>query len=693
MENLYTVDTYDYTKIQNIPCLHDTRSNRGTKKKKGYKNCMCAFDIETTRLAEIEQSIMYIWQFSILFLDDLHIDTIIGRTWAEFELHLSQLRQDDNEAYYMIFVHNLSYEFQFLRGIYTFSPDEVFAIKSRKILKCEMDSRFEFRCSYLQTNMRLETFTEKMKVKHTKLSGEIFDYSKKRYPWTPLSEYELQYSVNDTIGLLEAMYKRMLIANDNLYTLPLTSTGYVRRETKKAMFGWAEKHKYLFPDIRVFDLLEEAFRGGDTHANRYYSGTIIKADGKKILGIGSFDRSSSYPDVVLNDSFPMSKFIYIGTLEESDIEKKLDHGKALLFRCRIAGIEQKDKYYGAPYLGYSKCRKVRGEILDNGRILSAEYLETTITDIDYEIMKAEYKWTDLQITECYESRYGQLPEQLKDIFRIHYIDKTELKGITEQELFYNLQKALLNAGYGMMVQSPVKKSLIFTESDEDVFKADENVSRETLLTEYNRTAFLPYQWGVWVTAWARYRLKEGINMVGDRYLYDDTDSVKYVKVMGDDIDNKFEVYNRKRIEKSTRNNAYATDPKGNVHYMGVFEYEKTYTEFSTLGAKKYVYREEDGTLHTTIAGVNKKYASEELEEYGGISAFKDGFTFSKAGGTESVYNDVPYGDYTIDGNTIYIGQNIVIKPSTYTIGITDEYRRILADARTLKEFKETFDRI
>lgn len=149
------------------------------KKRKGYKNCMCAFDIETTRITEIEQSIMYIWQFSILFLDDLHIDTIIGRTWTEFELHMSQLQQDDNEAYYMIFVHNLAYEFQFLRGIYTFSPDEVFAIKSRKILKCEMDSRFEFRCSYLQTNMGLESFTKKMKVNHTKLSGEIFDYSKK----------------------------------------------------------------------------------------------------------------------------------------------------------------------------------------------------------------------------------------------------------------------------------------------------------------------------------------------------------------------------------------------------------------------------------------------------------------------------------------------------------------------------------
>ena len=38
MENLYTVDTYNYTRIQNLPCLHDTRSNKGSKKAKGYKN-------------------------------------------------------------------------------------------------------------------------------------------------------------------------------------------------------------------------------------------------------------------------------------------------------------------------------------------------------------------------------------------------------------------------------------------------------------------------------------------------------------------------------------------------------------------------------------------------------------------------------------------------------------------------------
>ena len=57
-----------------------------------------------------------------------------------------------------------------------------------------------------------------------------------------------------------------------------------------------------------------------------------------------------------------------------------------------------------------------------------------------------------------------------------------------------------------------------------------------------------------------------------------------------------------------------------------------------------------------------------------------------------MYNDVPYGDFTVGNHVLKITQNVVIRPTLYTIGITDEYRRILTDARTLKEFKETFDK-
>lgn len=693
MVNLYkSVFEYNFKKIQGTPCLFDNRSNKGTKKKIGYKNVLCSFDIETTRLPEIEQAFMYIWQFAIYFLEDDEIDVIIGRTWDEFNMLLENLSNDDNEAKYLIFVHNLSYEFQFLRSIHTFNPDEVFAVKSRKILKCEMSKRFELRCSYLQTNMSLDTFTFKMMVEHQKLSGEDFDYSKRRYPWTELTDKEIKYCINDVIGLVEAMVKRMRIFDDNLYTLPLTSTGYVRREAKKLMFGWSKKHKNIFPDIRVFDLLEEAFRGGDTHANRYYANIKLKAQGK-IIGIGSYDRSSSYPDVIENCLFPMTKFQFLGTISEKDMVRKNKLGKALLFRCRIYNLEQTDKFYGAPYISFSKCRNVSDDkILDNGRILEASYFETTLTDIDYNIIKSEYTYTKIEITECYESKYGELPEPLKQLARKYYTDKTELKGVKGKEIYYNMQKALLNAIYGMMVQSPVKPDLLFLEDSEDIFKPDENVSRETLLAEYTKRAFLPFQWGVWTTAWARYQLKEGINIVGDNYVYSDTDSVKYIKTENDDIDKKFKAYNNQRIKDSIRNKAFATDPAGKTHYMGVFEFEEMYTEFKTLGAKKYVYRTQDGKLHATIAGVNKKKAPAELEKHNGIDSFRIGFTFSDAGGTESVYNDSDYGAYETENKKIYIGKNVVIRPSTYTIGITEEYTRILSDARNLKEFKEILDK-
>ena len=49
MENLYTVDTYNYTRIQNLPCLHDTRSNKGSKKAKIEFDVPADFALEDCR--------------------------------------------------------------------------------------------------------------------------------------------------------------------------------------------------------------------------------------------------------------------------------------------------------------------------------------------------------------------------------------------------------------------------------------------------------------------------------------------------------------------------------------------------------------------------------------------------------------------------------------------------------------------
>ena len=645
------------------------KGNPGNRLGYLYKDCICAFDIESTTIDEIQQAIMYIWQLQI---DDL---TVIGRTWQEFLQCIAKLCSVCNDKeYFVIFVHNLSYEFQFLRGIYNFTKEEVFAVDSRKILKCTMFNHIEFRCSYLHSNMSLSEYTEKMKAEHRKLDGEEFDYSIKRYQWTELTTKELEYCINDVLGLVESIRNEMEHDGDNLYTFPLTSTGYVRRDAKRAMkkiSPWFVKNQLA--DFRIYSLCREAFRGGDTHANRYYAGKVLH-------GVKSADRSSSYPDVLCNCQFPVGEFFYKGDCTERELHNIIyRRHKAVLMRVALSNVELNDPYFGAPYLSKDKCRKIENAIIDNGRILKADYLETTITDIDYIIISKQYKWTENAFFDVAFAKYGDLPKPLIEEIIKYYVAKTELKGIEEQEVFYTKSKNKLNSIYGMMAQDPVKQTIDFMENE--FIKRNENP--EEILDKANKKAFLCYQWGVWCTAWARYRLQEGIELAGDNFVYCDTDSVKYVG----EID--WSEYNKDRINDSIRTGAYATDSKGVTHYMGVYEPDGEYYEFSTLGAKKYCYTyNKDGDIHTTIAGVNKKKGGNELKKYGGISAFKEGFIFIDAGGTESIYNDTPNVDtYTIDGHPVNITSNIVIKPSTYTLGITADYERLLKNPNIFIDFK------
>ena len=50
----------------------------------------------------------------------------------------------------------------------------------------------------------------------------------------------------------------------------------------------------------------------------------------------------------------------------------------------------------------------------------------------------------------------------------------------------------------------------------------------------------------------------------------------------------------------------------------------------------------------------------------------------EAGGTQAVYNDAPDLDpVEIDGHILRITSNVAILPSTYRLGITGEYERII----------------
>lgn len=658
------------------PLLKNRRGNPGGKKRH-YVGITTAFDIETTLLDDIQQSVMYIWQWQ--FGEDY---TVIGRTWDEFldlQKRIKAVLPEDR--WLVVYVHNLSYEFQFLKGIYQFFPDDVFAVASRKVVKADMWGCFEFRCSYKLTNMSLKQFTSKMNVKHQKLSGEEFDYSVKRYPWTPLSDEELEYCINDVLGLVEAIHALMARDGDTLQTIPLTSTGYVRRNAKRAMKDGTVHHNFVYsilPDIETYKALREAFRGGNTHANRYYAGDIVE-------NVHSADRSSSYPAVMCNCEFPMSVFIPIRpeNLNTEYISRCINiRHKALLLRIRIENLRLRDPFWGCPYLSKDKCRNCHDVVdtFDNGRILAAHSIETTITDIDLKIITEEYQGKITFLQGWYAS-YKKLPQPLINEVIKYYKDKTELKGVKGQEIYYDKAKALLNSLYGMMAQDPVKHNLIFKQVgdwDEDTTKTDEEI-----LGKSNEKAFLAYQWGVWVTAHSRMALERGIRLVhetdGADFVYCDTDSVKYTGSVD------WSSYNNDRIAECMDSGSYAVDPSGVTHYMGVFEAEDlkdtgyAYRYFKTLGAKKYAYVEREGEgVHCTIAGVNKKKGGKELDKHGGLSAFDEDFIFREAGGTTALYNDSPAMDHVdIEGHSLPITANVAIIPSEYTLGITGEYERII----------------
>lgn len=656
---------------------------KGKRNKPNVIDCVCAFDIETTALKDIRESFMYIWQFSIN-----GEYCIIGRTWTEFINFLDMINAtiENRKANLIVYIHNMDYEFSFLSGIIEIS--EPFFVAPHAPLFFNYGN-IQFRCSYMLTNMSLNKLLKSWNVEHQKQSGEDFDYSIMRYPWTELSEEEYQYCINDVIGLSEAIKAQMAAYGDTLATIPLTKTGYVRRDFKTIFsdedkkFKKGDKNTFNFyrrrelqPSLELYNILHEAFRGGNTHGSLLFVGRTCN-------GVDSDDKSSSYPDALVNCQYPIKPFKKSLTCSENSLYQLIDMNIPFIVRVAVYDLVVKDRFEPCPYIAFHKLTN-HGDIvsLDNGRVRSIDYAEFAITDLDFRIIKNQYKWSSMIVTECWTSKYGMLPNCIRDAIKGYYIKKTTLKGVAGADLEYKLAKENINSIYGMMATNPIKPEMCFDEHTGEYYWNVDEFDKEQLITKNKQKAFMPYQWGIWCTAWGRYNLQMLIDMYGHNFIYCDTDSVKGIKTT--EIENKLNSLNDRIRARSIKNGAFATDPQGITHYMGEFESDGRYDKFSCLGAKKYISLE-GGELHITIAGVNKNKGAEELKEIAKAKG-KDVFdlfnskdvTFIKAGGTASryYYHD-PY-IYHAEGGDILITANVYIEDSTYSLGITGEYSRLLS---------------
>ena len=231
---MYNVNEIDLIKILGIPTIHKRQQGkRAGKDKRKYINTISAFDIETTRIPTIDNSVMYIWQWHFRNLDkeDDGI-TIYGRTWQDYLTTCEKIKNwiystfDTNDPIFMVrLVHNLSYEFQFLSGIYPYNENEVFAIEKRKVARADSFNCIEDRCTYIHSNLSLRKYAETWNAKHLKESGIKFDYEKPRYSWTPLTTQELDYCEHDVLAVTDAYINELNHYKDTLYTIPLLQRG------------------------------------------------------------------------------------------------------------------------------------------------------------------------------------------------------------------------------------------------------------------------------------------------------------------------------------------------------------------------------------------------------------------------------------------------------------------------------------
>lgn len=649
-EYAYTLE--EFQKIE-IPLINIKKS------KKYYVNYVATFDIETSKIEKSNdeyEGFLYHWQFCINGI------VIFGRDWLEFAKLIYYLKEElvlSNDKKLVVYVHNLSYEFHFLYNLFYVS--DVFCIDKRKVLKCILDDFIELRCSYYLSNMNLSKFIENTpNAQHIKALGDL-DYSKLYLPSTQLSSKEYGYCYNDVYGLFECIRERL--KEFNLNQIPLTSTGYVRRECRKNMNKNLNNRKIfekLALNQEVYDLLRDCFRGGNTASNRYHTNVILD-------NVSSYDMTSAYPYVMLSEKYPMSKFIYydLESFEELDYYNKR---YCTIGYYYFSNIKLKNNI-PIPYIPISKCLTVVKDedlIVYNGRLISSSGIKIALTNIDYEIIKNQYDfdYDDLRVENFYFARKGFLPKELRETIIEYYELKTQLKGINDKEYEYMKSKNKLNSLYGMIVTNIQRKEILFDSEKDEVFSYGE----KGLLEDYynSRNNFLSYQWGVFVTAYCRRNLQLALDGIGLDVVYCDTDSVKYLN-NHDEVFNKINYNMLKYCEEHDILNYAQRDNK--KYYLGVYDFEGTYQKFKTLGAKKYAFLKND-KYGITVSGLSKIKGAKELEK-NGLEFFKNGSVFYDSGRTTVKFNNDKFHYLQIGNDKIINGPNVVILDTTYTLGISN----------------------
>lgn len=566
-------------------------------KHRKYARICSGFDIETTRIGE--NAYMYHWQVS------MNEHTLLMRRWDDFSKLLRALDSwcEPKKCSIIMWVANLGHEFAFLCCRY--KAKKIFATDAHTPLTVDI-GRVQFReCLTISGQGGLANLADKY-TQTKKLKGDL-DYDVIRNSYTPLTDTELQYCINDVRILAEFAEYMFTEYSDKKLDLPLTSTGIVRNAIRAAVdeTGQTEQIRAavraLFPPRQWYNfVMEFLFRGGYTHANIWHVHIIL--DG--IIGI---DYTSSYPAVMLHGYYPTTPFIDCELSVDSEsrfIDDEKMQSKCVWFIADFWDIER-TTYHAIE----SEHKLIESEdvALDNGRVTFAKRVRVALTELDYEVYKKFYTWTKIQIVKAQCATRGKLPEYVLKPLRKFYKVKQRLKGTDlENSIEYKNAKAAVNSFYGCMVTRLKFYQWYFDENDKKK-PWKEKESKKTYDKLIEKQVLSPF-WGIYVTSWARFNLLSVLHEIDfdkteNNAVYLDTDSIYFF-----DCPRIREIVEKYNLEMYKINEQYEPE----FHDIGAFSWidadkktgEPISYKFKTLGAKRYL-KHYNGKSEITVSGMKK----------------------------------------------------------------------------------------
>lgn len=667
------------------------RKGNNSRSKYKYRLEFGTFDIETTsHINSITDGVldgygyMYIWQFC-------SANTVcVGRTWEEFILHLQKINSyfgsSGTDAVYVIFVHNLSFEFAWLsteltRAGYTF---DVFATKNRKVLTMRLkEINIEFRCSYKMSGRSLEKFLkDNPDCGLAKMVGSL-DYRVERTPLTNLTDEQMSYCVVDVLGLYRAIISEMRKTGDTIATLPLTSTGFVRRALRDRVENNLSYRKLLYEMILTpaqYKLVRRLCKGGDTLAS------MSKPIGTVLYDGDSFDYKSSYPAQLVEQKYPIGKFREETGVTMDRIQEIENDGEYYITEIVARGVKLKSSIQPIPCISCYTADYISPDaIVYNGRLLQASEIYIAFDMPSFQLFRAQYDFDEIYFGETYSSLYDFLPDVYRDFVLEIFRDKCGLEYKVKEEKHtaeelkdldqdYVLSKRNLNGIFGMAYTNPLHDEYTYLPdeyswSDPEIADLD-NPETQKKLFNNQKNAVAPYIWGVHTASLGRVALDRLINTVGwyDTW-YCDTDSNKCARKP--EIRARVAALNEE-LKTVAESKGARVDINGKSYYLGIVECEtenNPILEFRTQGAKKYVYRLKDG-LHMTLAGVAKEQVVQLNDD---IMNFEPGFVFNPAGGVTMHYLDGSPRVQHVKGDDgtecdIWLASNIVATDRVITLG-------------------------